>query len=143
MAAWRAYVTASGRLLAALDAHLMEAHQLANIDYGVLVNLSESADGCLRMSALATSAGVDPSVMTYRIGRMEKKGLVERRTCPEDGRGVLAALTDEGRRVLDELAPTHVATVREMFVDRLSPSELDSIATIFERFSADAPTRND
>lgn len=135
MAAWRAYIETSARLLASLDADLMHAQGLTNTDYGVLVGLGEAPEGALRMSRLAEIAGVDASVMTYRIGRLEKRGLVQRRTCPEDGRGVLAVITDAGRATLAETAPTHVAAVRELFIDRLADDELGVIADIFGRLA--------
>jgi DNA-binding MarR family transcriptional regulator len=138
MAAWRAYISTSSRLLASLDHDLMAARDLNSIDYGVLVGLSEAPDGAVRMSKLAEISGVDPSVMTYRISRMEKRGLVERRTCPEDRRGVLAVISEEGRRMLAELAPTHVAAVRERFIDRLSTDDLDTLADIFGRLDGEA-----
>jgi DNA-binding MarR family transcriptional regulator len=136
MAAWRAYIATSGRLLGALDSDLMAAEDLTNVDYGVLVSLSEAPDEALRMSSLAAIAGVEASAMTYRVGRMEKRGLVERKVCPEDRRGVLAVLTPEGRAVLERVAPTHVAAVRSLFIDRLSGDELDSVAEIFGRLAS-------
>ncbi|SLB97352.1 MarR family transcriptional regulator [Mycobacteroides abscessus subsp. abscessus] len=56
-----------------------------------------------------------------------------RDTCVEDGRGVLARITEEGRRRLAEAAPTHVAGVRNNLVDLLTPQELDVLADVFEK----------
>ena len=64
---------------------------------------------------------------------MESDGLVERSTCIDDGRGVLAVITAEGRRRLVEAAPTHVVSVRAHLVDLLTEHELTVLGDIFEK----------
>ncbi|MDP1804388.1 MAG: MarR family transcriptional regulator, partial [Acidimicrobiales bacterium] len=54
-------------------------------------------------------------------------GLVERRNCPTDRRGVFAVLTDEGRRRLTAAAPTHVEGVRRHFISRLVGQDLPAL----------------
>jgi DNA-binding MarR family transcriptional regulator len=64
---------------------------------------------------------------------MVDRGLVEKRRYDADRRGACVAVTDEGRRRIAAAAPRHVATVRRLFVDLLSPEELDVVAAIAER----------
>jgi DNA-binding MarR family transcriptional regulator len=64
---------------------------------------------------------------------MVKRGLVRKQPCPEDGRGQEAILTDEGMSSLVEAAPMHLITVRDRFIDRLEPDELEVIARVFEK----------
>jgi DNA-binding MarR family transcriptional regulator len=64
---------------------------------------------------------------------MEASGLVRREQCPEDRRGFFAVLTDEGRALMEETAPHHVAGVRAHFLDQILPDELDAIASAFAR----------
>jgi DNA-binding MarR family transcriptional regulator len=66
--------------------------------------------------------------LTYQIGQLEHAGLVRRRTCPSDVRAVHACLTDEGMAALEQAAPGHVALVRELFVDVLTPDQLHALA---------------
>ncbi|MBX3284727.1 MAG: MarR family transcriptional regulator [Acidimicrobiales bacterium] len=130
--AWRAFVNGTRRLLDRLERDL-KAHGLSHDDYGVLVALSEADGGRLRMADLADQSVESRSRLSHHIGRMETAGLVRREQCPEDRRGFFAVLTDEGRALMDETAPHHVAGVRAHFLDQLEPAELDVIGTAFAR----------
>nr|WP_296770730.1 MarR family transcriptional regulator [Rhodococcus sp. (in: high G+C Gram-positive bacteria)] len=133
MRAWRVYVDGSQRLMGVLNKDLQDAHDLTMAEYRILVMLSESPDGSRRMSELADGVLSSRSRLTHQIRRMEADGMVERNTCVDDGRGVLAVITDEGRRRLDEAAPTHLVSVRAHLVDLLTPKELSVLGDIFEK----------
>lgn len=130
--AWRAYLAGTRRLLDRLERDL-KAHGLTHDDYGVLVALSESEGGRLRMADLADQSVESRSRLSHHIGRMEAAGLVRREQCPEDRRGFFAVLTDAGRALMEETAPHHVAGVRAHFLDQVRPEELDAIAAAFAR----------
>ncbi len=130
--AWRAFLTGSRRLLEALDADL-KVQGLTHDDYGVLVALSESEGGRLRMAELADVSVESRSRLSHHIGRLETRGLVARETCPDDRRGTWAVLTADGRATIEAVAPHHVAGVREYFLDNISAEELATIATAFTR----------
>jgi DNA-binding MarR family transcriptional regulator len=127
MQAWQAFLRASIRLMERLDAEL-EPHGISLADYEILVNLSGEPDGELRMTELATRTLVSRSGLTRRLDRLVGWGLVERRSCPTDRRGVLAVLTDAGRRRLEQSAPTHVEGVRRHFLDQLVGQDLVALA---------------
>jgi DNA-binding MarR family transcriptional regulator len=55
---------------------------------------------------------------------------VTREPCATDQRGAFVILTDRGRVLVEAAAPQHVGDVREVFVDHLSPDELETLATI-------------
>ncbi|MBX0299124.1 MarR family transcriptional regulator [Cryobacterium sp. 1639] len=65
--------------------------------------------GPLRMSKLAGWMAVDKSTITTEIRRLEKAGLVNRRSDPSDRRAVLVTATEEGR--------TAIATHRRLAQD--------------------------
>ena len=85
LAAWQPFVESAAALLAAIEADLMASHDLSQIDYGILVALGAAPASRLRMSELADRFGVDPSVITYRVSRLNDRGIVERVACPTDG----------------------------------------------------------
>lgn len=130
--AWRAFIAGSRRLLEALDADL-KAQGLTHDDYGVLVALSETDGGRLRMAELADLSVESRSRLSHHISRLEKRGLVAREGCPDDRRGTWAVLTADGRATIEAVAPHHVAGVREYFLDAISPEELATIGTAFGR----------
>jgi DNA-binding MarR family transcriptional regulator len=82
--AWRAYLLGSAVLSERLDAQLRD-HGLDLAEYEILVTLSEAADRQLRMAELADAVHQSRSRLTHTVTRMEKRGLIERSTCPVDG----------------------------------------------------------
>jgi DNA-binding MarR family transcriptional regulator len=87
----------------------------------------------MRMAQLADRLLLSRSGLTRLIDRLVRAGLVERRRCPEDARGSLAAITPAGRELFDAARPTHLAGVRRLFLDRLSAEEQAGLADLFER----------
>ena len=71
----------------------------------------------MRMSTLAEAMSYSRSRITHTITRMEGPGLVDRSAATDDGRGIVAQLTDKGYALLVEVAPVHVTGVREHMVD--------------------------
>jgi DNA-binding MarR family transcriptional regulator len=90
------------------------------------------------MSDLADAVVLTRSGLTRLVDRLEQRGLVERRRCPTDARGFLAALTEEGDRRLEEARRTHLAGVRQRFLDKLEPEELEILGGIWQRVGAGA-----
>ncbi|MDK1475682.1 MarR family transcriptional regulator [Streptomyces sp. 549] len=133
MAAWKGFLEAGHRVERRLEQQLKEEAGLSHTQYEVLVLLSQAPENSLRMSELAHAVITSKSGLTYQIGRLEKRGLVRRRSCPTDVRGVFAVLTDEGRRALEKAAPGHVAAVREVLIDALDRTELAVLAKALGR----------
>ncbi|WP_424216668.1 MarR family winged helix-turn-helix transcriptional regulator (plasmid) [Streptomyces sp. BI20] len=129
MRAWDGFLTASALVHRRLEQQLKGDSGLSHQQYEVLVRLADAPGSELRMTELANGLINSKSGISYTITQMEKAGLVRRRSCPSDVRGVFAVLTDAGRARLEEAAPGHVATVREILIDVLTPEQLDALAT--------------
>lgn len=132
---WRAYLSGVARIDAHLDAEL-RPFGLDLGEYEILVNLSEAEGRRLRMSDLADAVRQSRSRLTHTVSRMERKGLIDRVACPQDRRGVIAVLTPEGFRLLEEAAPTHVTSVREVFVDVVAPDDFAALGRAMAAVSA-------
>jgi len=63
---------------------------------------------------------------------MADRGLVTKETCDSDRRGAYVVITERGRAEIAAAAPGHVAAVRRLFVDRITPSQLDAIGEVAE-----------
>jgi len=124
----------------ALHRSLMRATGLSLSDYAVLVHLSEAPQDRLRAFELGTALRWEKSRLSHHLRRMEKRGLVERRSCETDGRGLHVVLTPEGRRAIEEAAPLHVADVRGLLIDHLSRDQLLALAEISEKVLAGLPS---
>jgi DNA-binding MarR family transcriptional regulator len=128
MRAWRAFIATSTLLERRLDQQLRDDVGLSHLQYGILVQLA-AAEGCaMRMTELADSMLNSKSGLTYQISQLEKAGLVQRAPCTVDVRGVYAALTDKGRKLMERAAPGHVALVRELLIDVLTRDQITAIA---------------
>ncbi|MFI1968859.1 MarR family transcriptional regulator [Streptomyces cinnamoneus] len=125
-ATWRTHLDVSRLLMHQLERDL-QPFGLTNNDYEILVNLSESEDHRMRMSDLATATLQSKSRLSHQITRMENAGLVRRENCESDRRGLFAVLTDHGWDTMRQVAPHHVASVREHFIDLLSPEDLKAL----------------
>ncbi len=132
MKAWRRYIIASRRLLEALDSDL-EGHDLSMADYEILAQLSDAPERKMRMSELAEIALLSRSRLSHRMKVMEKAGWVKREACPSDKRGYFAVMTAKGWKAIVAAAPDHVESVRARFVDHLTKSDQEVIASIFNR----------
>jgi DNA-binding MarR family transcriptional regulator len=73
--------------------------------------------------------------MTNRLRRLEAAGLVRRVIDPSDGRALLVELTDEGRALVDALAPLHLANERAM-IAALSAREQEQLAGLLAKLLA-------
>jgi DNA-binding MarR family transcriptional regulator len=130
---WRAFVESSWALHTRLEDELRAATGLSMSDYHVMVVLSEAPERRIRMGELANRLVFAPSRLTYQINSMVKRGLVRKQSCPEDGRGQEAVLTDQGMAELVAAAPLHLATVRDSFIDHLDDEELAVITRVFSK----------
>src|SRR5690606_31873944 len=93
-ALWRDYLAIQGRLHLEIQRDLKTSSSLTEPEFEVLVYLSE-ADGPLRMTALADVLQWERSRLSHQVTRMAKRGLVQRTSCPDDGRGAFVSATDE------------------------------------------------
>lgn len=118
----------------ALDAQLnreLERNSgLSEPDYDVLSNLSEMPGRRMRARDLSVLLQWSSSRLTHHIGRMERRGLVRREECADDGRGAIVALTEAGLASIEDAAPAHVASVRRHFIDLLTDDQLATLRSI-------------
>ncbi|SHN32132.1 MarR family winged helix-turn-helix transcriptional regulator [Actinacidiphila paucisporea] len=121
--AWRIHLDVSRLLMYQLERDL-QPFGLTNNDYEILVNLSEAEDRRMRMSDLAKSTLQSKSRLSHQITRMEAAGFVRRENCESDRRGLYAVLTEQGWDTMRQVAPRHVASVREHFIDLIPPQDL-------------------
>jgi DNA-binding MarR family transcriptional regulator len=81
----------------------------------------------LARGLLLSSAGV-----TSRIDRLERRGFVRRLDDPNDRRGVIIELTDEGLAVVDAAVAANSASDRQL-LGRLAPDELVQLEALLRK----------
>jgi DNA-binding MarR family transcriptional regulator len=130
---WRRWLTLNARLSATLHRELQDDAGLSMPDYEVLVHLTDSPEARMRVTDLARLLQWERSRVSHHVTRMERRRLVQRVECAEDGRGAFVVITPDGRAAIEQAAPGHVNTVRRLVFDALSPEEVDALATIVEK----------
>ncbi|ANP27021.1 hypothetical protein DAD186_04660 [Dermabacter vaginalis] len=137
--AWRTYLFTTTRLKDRLSQALEQnpSIDLSLAEYEILVRLSESENESVRMSELAQQVVHSRSRLTHTVARMEKRGLVARERSVADGRGRVTVLTTAGRELLEKAAPIHVASVRELLLDRLGREDFLALARILDKLVSD------
>lgn len=113
-------------LLARLD-EVLRPHRLTFARYEALVLLTFSRRGALPLGKMGERLQVHPTSVTSIVNRLEASGHVRRQPHPTDGRTVMAALTESGRRTVE------VATA-DLVADEFGLGALDdaSRATVTE-----------
>jgi DNA-binding MarR family transcriptional regulator len=90
----------------------------------------------LSPKALLQQTLVSSGTMTNRIDRLVERGLVERRTDPHDGRGILVVMTQTGRVRVDTAISLLLRAETEL-LEGLSASDQERLAGLLRRLSLD------
>jgi DNA-binding MarR family transcriptional regulator len=117
-------------LLARFD-EALKPHRLTFARYEVLVLLTFSRTGQLPLKVIGSRLMVHPTSVTNAIERLVGAGYVERRPNPSDGRGVLAAITDQGRNVVP--LATEALTSQDFGLADLPEAELDTVYELLKK----------
>jgi DNA-binding MarR family transcriptional regulator len=115
------------------NADLVAEHGLTLSDYEVLLRLARAPDRRMRRVDLSQQVLLTPSGITRLLSGLEESGFVRRASCASDARVTYAELTDEGLEKLKAAAKTHIGGVRDLFAERFSASELDSLRELLWR----------
>lgn len=127
---WRAMIMGSTLLLDRLDDELRQEFKISFTEYEILVRLSEREGRQMRMAQLADALAHSRSRVTHTITRMERQGLVQRSSSSDDGRGVVATMTEEGMALLERASHTHVRGVREHLVNLASDEDFEACGRV-------------
>jgi DNA-binding MarR family transcriptional regulator len=119
-----------------IDQQLQRDSNLRMVEYQVLAMLSESPERTMRMSSLAEVTNASLSRLSHLVERLERRGFVHRKPDPTDGRFTNAILTEEGFERLVEAAPRHVAHVRALIIDTLTPEQLRRLGRDADRITS-------
>jgi DNA-binding MarR family transcriptional regulator len=132
---WQNFLDSTLRVYALLNRRLTDVHQLSLFDVRVLELLDNAPHGCARMGDLAEALPSLPSRLTRQIRRLEGQGLVRREASQDDRRGVVAAITDEGRAAARQAMVTYAQGVRTYFLGQLSRSQIAAMGENCRRIS--------
>ena len=134
-AAWELYFTTTARLTERIEAALKCQSGLSMPEYSVLLMTDRAGEAGIRPSVLAHKVVFSRSRLTHTMKRLESRNLISRRPCQGDGRGGLVFLTDAGTRLFDEAALVQRDVIRRLFLNDITPEEIDMLTGLFSRVS--------
>ena len=133
-AAWELYFTTTARLTERIEASLKCETGLSMPEYSVLLMTDRAGETGIRPPSSRTVV-FSRSRLTHTMKRLESRGLIERRPCQGDGRGGLVFLTEAGKKLFDEAALVQRDVIRRLFLNDITPEEIDMLTGLFSRVS--------
>lgn len=130
---WRRWLRLNALLPAVLHRELQADAGLSLPDFEVLVKLTDTSDGRVRVSDLARELNWERSRLSHHVTRMERRGLVRRTECRDDGRGAWVVLAKKGRSAIERAAPGHAAAVRRLIFDDMTAQERRVMTGMIDR----------
>jgi DNA-binding MarR family transcriptional regulator len=105
-------------------------------EYDVLFNLSRCPSGWLRLNELNDHVLLSQPSISRMVDRLERQGLVQRKTVEEDRRGVLIGLTPAGRDMQRDIGREHVRDIDRLVGSGLSAAELKTLKKLTDKLMA-------
>lgn len=122
------------RMVEAHAHHSIEATDLGLSDFGVLEALLHK--GPLPIKALQKKVLLSSGSMTAAVDRLERAGLVERATTPDDRRSRIVHLTPKGSELISRLFRTHASDMEKAF-SCLDSTERAHLAAMLRKLGRD------
>jgi DNA-binding MarR family transcriptional regulator len=134
-----------GRVRGHLERHLAEVfagHDLTPADFHALINLRRSGSPyCMPQARLMEALGLTSGTVSLRLERLVKAGTVTREPDPDDRRGTLVRLTEEGQRLFDAIAPEHLAN-EDQLLSALTEDQRRVLADLLRHLLASLEPRH-
>lgn len=134
--AWARLLRAQNSLLSAVERDLKQAGLPPLGWYDVLLELSRPDVEGLRPVELERLLLLAQYNLSRLLDRLEKAGLVERRSVADDGRGQRVVITPAGRDLRERMWPAYREAVRRHFAARLTDREIDVLSQALGKFTA-------
>lgn len=132
--AWTRFLDAGRLMEEVLAQHVARDHNMTHSDYEVLVRL-DGEGGQMRMTSLANDVVSSAQKLTHTANRLEERGWISRKPVDDDGRGLMATLTADGRAALAGAAEGHADLIKQFLFDPITVEERDIIASTMDRIA--------
>ncbi|MFJ4656188.1 MarR family transcriptional regulator [Nocardia sp. NPDC088792] len=104
---WRDLLARHATTSCALEKELQGRHHIGLSEFETLDRLMDAQCESYRMSDLAQDIYLSQSALSRAVARLERDGLVNRSLCTDDRRAIFVCLTEKGRDLYEQAAPTH------------------------------------
>ncbi|HUH88562.1 MAG TPA: MarR family transcriptional regulator [Pusillimonas sp.] len=114
------YIRRLQQIAVAIFLQETEAHAVTPVQFAALQSVLGTPN--MDQRTLAAAIGQDASTTTGVIDRLEARGLLQRRPSPTDRRARCLTITEQGRRLLNQVAPA-VLRAQALLLEPLSENE--------------------
>jgi DNA-binding MarR family transcriptional regulator len=108
-------------------------------EYDVLYTVSRAGERGLRLRDLNKNVLLTQPSISRLVDRLASRNLVAKLGDPQDARGTVIRLTDEGQAAFRAVARVHGATIHRVVGDCLEPEELDMLIHLTRKLRANLP----
>lgn len=134
--AWARLVRASQTVLNGVEADV-RAEGFPPLDwYDFLLELDRAGHAGIRPTELRDKLKVAQYNLSRLTERMAKAGLVAKASCPDDGRGHLLIITEQGRTTLRRMWPVYSASIQRRMGVKLPDEELHLLSLLLGKLAA-------
>jgi DNA-binding MarR family transcriptional regulator len=133
--AWTRLVRVQQGLLACVESELKQAGFPPLAWYDALLELSRAQHRALRPVELEKQMLLPQYSTSRLVDRLVEAGLVERRTCPVDGRGQFVVITPSGRSMQKKMWETYSAAIERHVGSKLSNREAATLCDLLGRLN--------
>ena len=133
LGAYFSLIEVSSLLRHTVEQQLREAGDLSYVQFQLLARLGDAPGGSHRMTDLADGVVYSRSGLTYQAQTLEQRGLVTRAPSLDDERGTTVTITQDGRDVLAQVFPGHIAVLSELLFAPLARADVEAMADVLGR----------
>jgi DNA-binding MarR family transcriptional regulator len=108
---FRALTLAARQLTVVVEQSLQAEAGISLPEFEILSALAAAPERRARAGALGQMLAWEKSRISHQVGRMERKGLIERFSCEDDLRGTWVGLTDTGAGAIASATPAYDAAI--------------------------------
>ena len=132
---WEVLCRAHGTMSAAIEKDMQPDAGMPLAWYEVLLHLTRAPQGLMRYQDLAKLAGISDSGVSRRLEQMVNAGLIDRKSCPTDRRGVYAHITAEGQASFEKAHAVFLRSIDRNLASHLDPDDADAMSVALARLS--------
>jgi DNA-binding MarR family transcriptional regulator len=132
---WQALSRAHGTMRAAIEKDMLPEAGMPLAWYEVLLHLNRAPQGLMRYQDLAKVAGISDSGASRRLEHMVNAGLIDRKSCPTDRRGVYAHITEAGKAGFDKAHAVFLRSLDRNLASHLETDDADAMSAGLSRLS--------
>ena len=132
---WEGLARAHSTMTAAIEKDMLPDAGMPLAWYEVLAHLTRAPQGLMRYQDLAKVAGITDSGASRRLEQMVRAGLIDRRSCPTDRRGVYAHITAAGKSGFEKAHAVFLRSLDRNLGRHLESGEADAVSAALSRLS--------